>query len=73
MAEYIYTAREKATNADRIRGMSDEELAVILESGCPCQEETDCDSVETIKGEEPYEHCRRCILKWLKSPVKGDE
>lgn len=53
------------TNADRIRAMSDEELAKFLEgasiAGCP----------------EPARSCRAncidCILDWLREPVKDGD
>ena len=50
------------TNADRIRAMSDEELADRLD--CPyCMEPDLCNSEQ---------HCNDCILEWLKEPVKED-
>lgn len=46
------------TNADRIRSMTDEELAEFLSYGCPC----------------PTENCRPscvyCIGNWLKQPAE---
>lgn len=58
------------TNADRIRAMSDEELAEFMkpyDSGCP-----------RWNGKEPMPcsmrtNCRDCWLDWLKSPVEVDE
>lgn len=47
------------TNADRIRAMSDEELADFVHEGCPYIEE-EC----TMKG------CVKCILEWLQQPVE---
>ena len=54
------------TNADRIRAMSDEELAEFL------------DSTEICDG-HPLENCalanipcKECILKWLQQPAEGD-
>ena len=47
------------TNADRIRSMSDEELANFVHEGCPYIEE-EC----TMKG------CVKCIIEWLKQPLK---
>lgn len=57
-----------ASNADRIRGMTDEELAEWLRnvitggSRCPCNE---------MPGlcEKP---CKECLFDWLKSPVEVD-
>lgn len=55
------------TNADRIRGMSDEELAEFMEDaqtwgGCPNHGARDCTS-----------DCGSCWAVWLKSPVEVDE
>ena len=53
----------KQTNADRIRAMTDEELAVLLDDGFPqsvCNYE--CYDNEVLK-------CKECILKWLKKEV----
>jgi hypothetical protein len=51
------------TNADRIRAMSDEELADVVANGVGCVRKA------------PHcmeEDCTPCILQWLKQPV-GDE
>ena len=67
----VHNAREHFepyTNADRIRSMSDEELAEYLEtltmicSTCIYQNE-DCAPISNEK-------CRDGILSWLKSEVK---
>lgn len=53
------------TQADRIRAMSDEELAAFIErSDCPPHGNWVCD----------YENrsCVHCWLDWLRSPVGGD-
>ena len=64
-----YGEPKPQTNADRIRGMTDEELADIfvmeqLYKPCPseeyqghCKDKTDC---------------RECWLNWLKSPVEEE-
>lgn len=49
------------TNGDRIRAMTDEELAIFLgDVGCcnpnPCK---------------PGMYCGRCWFNWLKAPVEG--
>lgn len=54
---------EIKTNADRIRAMSDEELAEFVQYGSCPYIEGDC----TMKG------CVECILDWLKQPVKDGE
>lgn len=53
---------KKQTNADRIRSMSDEELAVFIDhvSGCPPRHE---DCIES--GD-----CEACWLDWLKQEAK---
>lgn len=52
------------TNADRIRAMSDEELAKFLRWDiCP-----------RVRGEKRMcsGWCDECVLEWLKQPVKED-
>lgn len=53
------------TNADRIRNMTDEELAEYLGNihYCPAPYPT-CD---------PTKECKECWLKWLRSPVEESE
>ena len=64
--------KPKQTHADRIRAMSDEELAdagikdVAVCHRCVYTEECECDEYVTI------EKCKEGILEWLKQPV-GDE
>lgn len=50
---------EAVTNADRIRAMTDEELAAFMADKllCPAPKECDCD-------------CATCWLDWLKQPPK---
>ena len=50
------------TNADRIRAMSDEELAELLMWYCPYPN----------RKEECEQGCEKCVAEWLKSPVKED-
>ena len=50
------------TNADRIRSMSDEELAMLLNPACP---------VGTCPDEEPH-NCYKCWLDWLKQEVSDN-
>lgn len=54
------------TNADKIRAMTDEELAMILNPTCP-----------PIKcPEHPFEElldCYNCWLDWLKQEVPTDD
>ena len=53
------------TNADRIRAMSDEELAKKLSDyTCP----------PSMDGEVCHEaRCQKCWLEWLKAPAKEGE
>lgn len=57
------------TNADRIRAMSDEELA----------EKMHCPYIEDVYGEckfgwhTPTQTCFECKLEWLKQPVKDGD
>jgi hypothetical protein len=61
-------ARRHQTNADRIRAMTDEELAEKIAALMACME---CPLLEMCERANP----RRCIdmwLDWLKSPVKKE-
>ena len=49
------------TNGDKIRAMTDEELAKILNGGCP-QRRAKCNG-----------RCGTCWLEWLRSPVEESE
>lgn len=56
--------RKKQTNADRIRSMSDEELAMCMM--CPNENglaEINCDHSDNC-------NCYGCILRWLRSEVE---
>lgn len=52
------------TNADRIRAMSDEELAAFLydDGEAMCKDQMVCSEYG----------CKDCILDWLKQPVRED-
>lgn len=54
------------TNADRIRSMSDEELAAFLCKKFGCHSET-CPGIELCK---PNEGKANGILKWLQQPAE---
>ena len=49
------------TNGDRIRAMTDDEMAKIINRGCP-PGEAKCN-----------DRCALCWLKWLRSPVEESE
>lgn len=56
--------RKKQTNADHIRAMSDEELAMNMM--CPNENglgEIDCDKNDSC-------NCYECILNWLRSEME---
>ena len=50
------------TNAQKIREMSDEELAKKLEYELGCPVTGDC--------EKMYKDCKACWLDWLQSPAE---
>ena len=58
----ITSSKFTTTNADRIRSMSDEELADILFDSC-------IDHIEVSSCERMFEKdsCKECVLKWLQS------
>lgn len=59
----------KQTNADRIRNMSDEELADILFDSCVEHIGTDrC--VSAIREFTVRDNCIKCILEWLQSEAE---
>lgn len=64
------------TNADRIRAMSDEELADMLqlESGeLFCQNKKECGDLLDTEDGIPEEMCRACALEWLRQPAEKKE
>ncbi len=54
------------TNADRIRNMTDEELAKLLSTGTFI-----CEELKDICEDMPG--CEECRWAWLKAPVEGSE
>lgn len=56
--------RKKQTNADRIRSMSDEELAMNM----MCPNENGLGEIECDKSDNC--NCYACILKWLQQEVE---
>ena len=62
---FLRDCKKTKTNADRIRSMSDEELAMNMM--CPNENglgEIDCDKNDSC-------NCYECILKWLQSEMEG--
>lgn len=61
--ENVQPTDKKATNADRIRAMSDEELAGVVANGVGCVlKAPHCMDVD----------CTPCIRKWLQQPAEED-
>ena len=63
----------KMTNAQKIRAMTDEELANLHYSGsahCIASDPTVCDRHDFIGNLTP---CEQCYLKWLQQPAEEDD
>ena len=61
------------TNADRIRNMSDEELASVLFSGCIDSmdlEECPYASESELDNNKIRKICKKCTLEWLQSEAE---
>lgn len=73
----IHGMPKPKTNADRIRAMSDEELAEWLDNGdfgCnDCPEAERLSAQPSLRGEVCDGACKRHFLEWLKRPVKDGE
>lgn len=70
----------KRTNADRIRTMTDEELAdVIIKNSCNtfsevikfCKNSEECSDMLDSFDEIPESMCKKCLLEWLQQPEGG--
>ena len=68
--------REKPmTNADRIRAMSDAELAEHLYYGFDvqyCHNSPECAAMLDTDEGIPEAKCKGCALEWLQQPAEGD-
>lgn len=65
--------RKPATKADRIRAMTDEELADLLTAVAKKSAEMLCKSLKTVEvdlSECDFEILTKTHLSWLKSPVE---
>ena len=67
----------KQTNADRIRSMSDEELAELLYSiqnledkVKSCKNKIECDNILDSGKKIPDNMCKQCLVDWLQSEVE---
>lgn len=58
------------TNADRIRAMSDEELAVFLSRDL--KEPCDYCQLAVFEGACTETLCEDAMMKWLQQPAEGD-
>lgn len=73
-AENNWCCFSPITNADRIRAMTDEELAEFMRKGC---DDRECPDI-SFPADTPFakdannEQCRKCWLDWLKQEVATD-
>ncbi len=74
----LYTER-KPTNGERIRAMSDEELAEFI-NDCTCdngprfcKDLPECDADLEEGTLIPLERCMGCLLAWLMQPAQEEE
>lgn len=64
---------EAPTNADRIRAMTDEELATNFASRC-CPKKDEFYDCGKLNGKSfSWEDCRKCWLDWLKCPAEENK
>ena len=74
--ENLCKGYDPQTNADRIRAMSDEELAIHLHDfgwDCHlCSEHERLENEPLLRGEKCDEKCMEHCLEWLKQPVEVD-
>ena len=61
-----YTEDKPTTNADRIRAMSDEELAVLLSKPCECSVDPNEDGYRECGNK----FCIEYLLNWLRQPAE---
>ena len=58
------------TNAQKIRAMSDKELAELMRSMMDCDS---CGNMFSFKCDGSYEHCLSVCLEWLQQPAEEDD
>lgn len=58
------------TNAQKIRAMSDKELAELMRSMMDCDS---CGKMFSFKCDGSYEHCSSVCLEWLQKPAEEDD
>ena len=72
-ARYEKTTGKKfcgKTNAQKIRDMSDKELAELMRSMMDCDS---CGNMFSFKCDGSYEHCLSVCLEWLQKPAEEDD
>ena len=69
-------SHELPSNADRIRAMSDEELAAFMsqvndiDSPIPfCKDLPECLELLDTENGIPVKNCEKCMLDWLRQPA----
>lgn len=68
---------ETPSNADRIRAMSDEELAKIINKYAAdngprfCRDLPECNEDLERDTLIPLDRCEKCVLHWLRQPAQG--
>ena len=67
------------TNGERLRSMSDDELAGLLlgfadldEKIGFCKADPKCEALMERDEEIPPAWCRACVVKWLRSPAEKE-
>ena len=63
-ASFCEYRMKKQTRADKIRSMSDEELAKMLDHELGCPVTGDCEKMSR--------DCNACWLDWLQQPAEGE-
>lgn len=69
---------ERLSNADRIRSMTDEELAVIIAAEFTseqipfCKSKPECEKLLDEDKDIPEEMCVECVVEWLRQPAKEE-
>lgn len=65
-----YPKQYKAqTNADRIRAMTDDDLAEFMRSMMDC---VSCYKTFSFECNGNYDHCLSVCLEWLQQPAEGE-
>ena len=64
---------ETPSNGDRIRAMSDEELAQLIYNADGlgwCSDRPECAELLEMPGGIPEEKCLGCLMAWLRQPAE---